>query len=166
MSPSVAGMDAGCVIRDAAPGDGARLEQIDGLVSGPSGGRAGRFDLALGTAGRSGRTPGGERALVLEEGGQVVAYLLYTLVIDEATINTIGVDPPAQGRGLGGQLLAAALDRIRRDGARRCLLEVRRGNRAARALYEGRGFAVDGVRKNYYPAAGGREDAVLMSRPL
>ena len=166
MSPGAAGRDTRRVIRDAVPGDGARLEQIDGLVSGPSGGRAERFDLAIGNAGNSGHALVGERALVLEEGGQVVAYLLYTLVIDEATINTIGVDPPAQGRGLGGELLAATLDRIRRDGARRCLLEVRRGNRAARALYEGRGFTVDGVRRNYYPAAGGREDAVLMSRSL
>ena len=166
MSPGEGGIDTRPVIRDAVPADGARLEQIDGLVSGPSGGGAGRFDLAFGGAGDSGRSPVCERALVLEECGQVVAYLLYTLVIDEATINSIGVDPLARGRGLGGQLLAAALDRIRREGATRCLLEVRRGNRAARALYEGRGFTVDGVRKNYYPAAGGREDAVLMSRPL
>ena len=45
-------------------------------------------------------------------------------------------------------------------------LEVRASNRAALALYEGEGFIEDGVRKDYYPAGSGREDALLMSKEL
>ena len=71
-----------------------------------------------------------------------------------------------QQRGLGLALLQAALRHMRAAGMRRCLLEVRRSNRAARGLYRGAGFDEDGTRKNYYPAAAGREDAILLSRTL
>ncbi|MCZ6831549.1 MAG: hypothetical protein O7F73_18545, partial [Gammaproteobacteria bacterium] len=48
----------------------------------------------------------------------------------------------------------------------RCLLEVRCSNGGAIALYRKHGFTEDGVRKNYYPTDGGREDALLMSLNL
>jgi ribosomal-protein-alanine N-acetyltransferase len=48
-----------------------------------------------------------------------------------------------------------------------CLhLEVRAGNAPAIALYEGEGFVRVGVRRGYYPAAGGREDALLLRLEL
>jgi ribosomal-protein-alanine N-acetyltransferase len=53
--------------------------------------------------------------------------------------------------------------------AERLLLEVRAGNQRAIALYQQAGFGEDGCRKGYYPAVKGttgREDALLMSRPL
>jgi [ribosomal protein S18]-alanine N-acetyltransferase len=40
---------------------------------------------------------------------------------------------------------------------------VRQGNARAQALYRRYGFAEVGLRKNYYPAPGQREDAVVMS---
>jgi ribosomal-protein-alanine N-acetyltransferase len=45
-------------------------------------------------------------------------------------------------------------------------LEVRPSNAAARALYRAEGFAEVGLRRDYYPAAGGREDAVIMELRL
>jgi ribosomal protein S18 acetylase RimI-like enzyme len=51
-------------------------------------------------------------------------------------------------------------------GGRRLLLEVRNSNNAAIALYRKFGFSDDGVRREYYPAADGREDALLMSMQL
>jgi ribosomal-protein-alanine N-acetyltransferase len=42
-------------------------------------------------------------------------------------------------------------------------LEVRQSNQRARRLYLQLGFNEAGVRKGYYPAAGGREDAVVMA---
>ena len=74
--------------------------------------------------------------------------------------------PRHQRQGLGGLLLAAALRAAVAAGAGRCLLEVRASNRAALALYRRQGFTEDGVRKNYYPAGAGREDALLMSKEL
>jgi ribosomal-protein-alanine N-acetyltransferase len=45
-------------------------------------------------------------------------------------------------------------------------LEVRASNQAGRALYARHGFSVIGMRKRYYPAHDGREDAVTMERKL
>jgi ribosomal-protein-alanine N-acetyltransferase len=42
-------------------------------------------------------------------------------------------------------------------------LEVRPSNLAAIALYETAGFRRVAVRRNYYPAREGREDAVVMT---
>ena len=42
-------------------------------------------------------------------------------------------------------------------------LEVRASNSPAIALYESLGFNEVTVRKNYYPAAQGKEDAVIMA---
>jgi ribosomal-protein-alanine N-acetyltransferase len=43
---------------------------------------------------------------------------------------------------------------------------VRDGNQRAQALYRRRGYRAVGRRRGYYPAAGGREDAILMSLAL
>ena len=45
-------------------------------------------------------------------------------------------------------------------------LEVRPSNEGARKLYRNIGFNEIAVRKNYYPAAKGREDAILMGLSL
>ncbi len=104
--------------------------------------------------------------LVICPGAQVVAYAVVAVVLDEASLLDIVVHPQHRGTGLGRKLLRAVLARARLDGAGRCLLEVRRGNDAARCLYRSEGFQEDGVRAAYYPAPGGREDAILMSRLL
>jgi ribosomal-protein-alanine N-acetyltransferase len=53
-------------------------------------------------------------------------------------------------------------DRSRDHGARTMLLEVRPSNPAALRLYARYGFERIGVRRGYYPADRGREDAVVM----
>jgi ribosomal-protein-alanine N-acetyltransferase len=50
----------------------------------------------------------------------------------------------------------------RGHGARTMLLEVRPSNAAAARLYSRYGFERIGVRRGYYPAHGGREDAIVM----
>ncbi|MDH3872470.1 MAG: ribosomal-protein-alanine N-acetyltransferase, partial [Gammaproteobacteria bacterium] len=54
----------------------------------------------------------------------------------------------------------------RRHGAEVVFLEVRPSNRAALALYGKNGFNELGVRKDYYPTEGGREDALILARVL
>ncbi|WP_158521430.1 GNAT family N-acetyltransferase [Kushneria konosiri] len=82
-------------------------------------------------------------------------------------LEMIAVDPEHRRRGLAGQLIRAMIEHGVRLERERILLEVRAGNDAAQALYALYGFKVDGRRTGYYPqASGGREDAILMSRPL
>lgn len=65
--------------------------------------------------------------------------------------------------GLGRRLLRFSIARAWKESAQRILLEVRVSNRAAIQLYRTEGFCEIGRRKNYYPAAHGREDALVMA---
>ena len=107
-----------------------------------------------------------ETALVIEDENVVQGFVVFSQVLDEGSIHNIAVQAAQQRKGLGRLLLLAAVATMLRADASRCLLEVRRSNKAARRLYEHNGFALDGVRKNYYPTRDGREDALLMSRDL
>ncbi len=51
-------------------------------------------------------------------------------------------------------------------GASTLLLEVRPSNEKALALYRHFGFQQIGVRRGYYPATGGREDALVLTHAL
>lgn len=79
---------------------------------------------------------------------------------DEAEVQTIGVHPDVQGKGLGRALLNELLTVA---GDRRVLLEVRTDNLPAIALYESVGFSRIGLRRNYYRPSGA--DAFTMHRP-
>jgi ribosomal-protein-alanine N-acetyltransferase len=105
-------------------------------------------------------------ALVSVQGEGLLGFILYSSVLDDASIDKISVQPNLQGRGLGAVLLRTALARMAAAGLVRCLLDVRESNAAARALYQQQGFVVDGVRPRYYVTPSGREDALLMSRRL
>ena len=102
----------------------------------------------------------------IERNGELVAFALFQQVLDEVTLLNIAVHPDWRRCHLARDLLLQALSALPQRNALRCLLEVRVGNIAAIALYRALGFGVDGRRPNYYPAVGGREDALLMSRAL
>ena len=104
----------------------------------------------------------GSRCTVLECDGQVVGFCILQPVLDEANLLLMAIDPQQQGRGLGARLLQQSLDALG-DGCVMVFLEVRSSNVAALALYEKLGFHRMGLRKNYYPTATSREDAVLMA---
>ena len=108
----------------------------------------------------------GAFALALEEAEQLSGFILCSIMFDEATILNVAVHPHFQRQGRAQRLLQLALGQMREQGCKRCLLEVRESNEAARRMYEHAGFTVDGVRKSYYPGGDGREDAILMSRPV
>jgi ribosomal-protein-alanine N-acetyltransferase len=58
------------------------------------------------------------------------------------------------------------MSRAHAANARECFLEVRDSNTAAFRFYERYGFNEIGRRRDYYPAVGGREDAVVMACTL
>lgn len=82
---------------------------------------------------------------------------------DEAEVLTLAVAPGQQRRGCAGALLDAVIDALRRDGVRALFLEVDVGNKAAIALYEGRGFDRIARRKRYYRSGA---DALVMRADL
>src|SRR5690606_9114583 len=102
----------------------------------------------------------------MERAGLLIGFTLFSQVLDEATLLNIVVHPQWRRRGFARQMLLYSLQRIEQSGAARCLLEVRVTNLRAIELYSSLGFAVDGKRRDYYPTASGREDALLMSRSL
>jgi ribosomal-protein-alanine N-acetyltransferase len=102
--------------------------------------------------------------LVLEgpRGEGLRAYCAFRLVLDEMHVMNVAVGPGARRRGHARWLLGFAMRRAARAGARRALLELRAGNRAALALYESLGFRRLGVRRGYYQ--GPVEDALTLVR--
>jgi ribosomal-protein-alanine N-acetyltransferase len=108
----------------------------------------------------------GYTCLVLEEEGTVVAHLVVASGAGQAHILNLCVDPERQGRGYGGGFLDQALERLRGNGVESVFLEVRPSNAVAIAVYESRGFNEVGRRQDYYPAARGREDALVLARQL
>ena len=98
--------------------------------------------------------------LVKDERGATVAYCACWKVFDELHINSLAVDEPWRRHGVARVLLQAVMRDAVDSGARGATLEVRQSNAAARALYEGLGFRVEGVRRDYYQDP--REDALVL----
>jgi ribosomal-protein-alanine N-acetyltransferase len=105
---------------------------------------------------------GHHHTLVLEAAEVLSGFLVYSRVLDEAELLNVAVSPSAQGRGYGALLVEHFID-LNRGAAVRLLLEVRASNRRATDLYQRHGFTRQGVRKGYYPARQGREDAWIMA---
>ena len=108
----------------------------------------------------------GYRCWVCRIGTLLGGYYVLMLAVDDAHLLTIGVSPAHQRQGLGARLLRHAMDVALAGGAKVFLLEVRPSNSAALAMYRHFGFARIGVRRGYYPAKGGREDALVMTHAL
>lgn len=101
-----------------------------------------------------------------EHDGALMGYAVLMMVLDEAHLLNISIAKEFQGRGLGRQLLEHVISVARKHKGQMMFLEVRPSNETARRLYEDMGFNEFSVRKGYYPAANGREDAILMGLAL
>lgn len=108
----------------------------------------------------------GYRCEVVEQGGELVGYSVLASGAGEGHILNCCVDPARQGRGIGRQLMQRLMVSAKEYGIATLFLEVRPSNRRAIDLYEHLGFESIGLRRGYYPAAQGREDALVMRREL
>jgi [ribosomal protein S18]-alanine N-acetyltransferase len=109
----------------------------------------------------------GHEAQVLEAAdGCLVGYSVAMRGVDELHLLNLTVAREARGCGHGLRLLEALARSARQQGAQAIWLEVRSGNPAAIGLYRRFGFEQVGLRRDYYPAHHGREDAVLMNLAL
>ena len=98
--------------------------------------------------------------------GELVGYFVLMLAVDDAHLLTISVAERRQRMGFGARLLRHAMDVACDGGATSMLLEVRPSNESALAMYRHFGFQQIGVRRGYYPANPGREDALVLTRAL
>ena len=102
--------------------------------------------------------------LAVEEKERILGYAGCLIVLDEADILNIGVDPGRQKEGIGGFILQSLIRLLDMQGIHLVHLEVRESNETARRLYERNGFIVDGLRKGYYTDP--VENAVLMTKTM
>ena len=98
----------------------------------------------------------------LRQNGELVGYFVVMVAAGEAHLLNLTVAPAHQRRGHGSTLLREAVLIARERGAHDLFLEVRPSNVAAQALYERCGFRRIAVRRGYYPARDGREDALVL----
>ena len=99
-------------------------------------------------------------------GAELIGYFVVMAAAGEAHLLNLSVAARHQRSGHGSALLREAAQVARRLGAKSLFLEVRPSNHGAQALYRRFGFRKVGVRRGYYPAHGGREDALVFSAPL
>jgi ribosomal-protein-alanine N-acetyltransferase len=101
-----------------------------------------------------------------EEDARTIGFAMSRLLIDEAELLLLAVEPEARGRGAGRALIERTAAIATGKGARRLLLEVRDGNHAF-DLYHEAGFSEIGRRPAYYRGSDGRtRDALTLARPL
>jgi len=108
----------------------------------------------------------GYECRVLRRGAELLGYFVLMVAAGEAHLLNLSMSPPHQRHGHGSMLLREAAGIARKLGARSLFLEVRPSNRGAQALYTRFGFRKVGVRRGYYPAPTGREDALVLTLPL
>ncbi|MDE2433930.1 MAG: ribosomal protein S18-alanine N-acetyltransferase [Burkholderiales bacterium] len=96
--------------------------------------------------------------------GRILAVCVAMDGLEEMHLLNIAVDQSLHGKGVAQDLMRILYELCLQRGAKSLWLEVRPTNERARRLYLREGFEPVGVRKNYYPAPHGREDAVVMRR--
>jgi ribosomal-protein-alanine N-acetyltransferase len=103
---------------------------------------------------------------VVESGTDVVGYGIMSYGAGEAHILNICIRSDLRGGGIGRRLMEFLLERAHAAEMQDVFLEVRPSNPIAIRLYEALGFVRVGLRKGYYQATGGREDALVYKRTL
>lgn len=99
--------------------------------------------------------------VVVDTPAGVAGYGIVSAGAGEAHILNICVARPWRTFGIGRALLRVLVDEMRRAHNEVVFLEVRPSNPTAIALYESMGFERIGLRRGYYQAVGGREDAYV-----
>ena len=103
---------------------------------------------------------------VVDVGGEMTGYGIMSVGAGEAHILNVCIRDEYRCRGLARKVLLHLLERAQAAGMREAFLEVRPSNTAAARLYHSMGFEQVGVRRGYYQATVGREDAAVLRRIL
>ena len=103
---------------------------------------------------------------VVELEGRVIGHGILSMGAGEAHILNLCVQAEYRCLGVGRRLLTLLIDIARGAGMTDAFLEVRPTNTAAIRLYLAMGFEQVGVRRGYYQAVNGREDAAVLRLPI
>ncbi len=103
---------------------------------------------------------------VVESGSDIAGYGIMSIGAGEAHVLNVCVREEYRRRGLARRVLLYLLERARGAGMYEAFLEVRPSNLTATRLYHSLGFQQVGIRRGYYQATHGREDAVVLRRIL
>ena len=101
-------------------------------------------------------------SFVISSEKKVIAFCIANTVLDECHLQNIAVIEELRGKGIGTFMLNILFKRAKLSDLDTVLLEVRESNEIARKFYRDNGFKELSVRKNYYKAENGRENAVIM----
>lgn len=96
--------------------------------------------------------------IIMSENG----FIVYRIVVDEAEIITIGVNPEMRRNGIASAMIGIIEKTLKNQGVKKLFLEVASNNIAAQKLYENSGFIRVGLRPRYYDGV----DAILMSKNI
>lgn len=105
----------------------------------------------------------GYHCFVMERNGEIAGYAIVSIAAGECHILNVCIHERQRGQGLGRRLMQHILQYAREAGALMAYLEVRPSNITATGLYWSLGFEQIAVRKDYYPARRGREDALVLA---
>ena len=93
---------------------------------------------------------------------ELIGYAIVMNALDEAHLLNLAVASRWQRNGVGAKFLAFLIGEARKLNKEMIYLEVRPSNIAGRRLYDQFGFTQLGLRRAYYPAVTGREDALFL----
>jgi len=88
-------------------------------------------------------------------GNPAAIVLAIALPNGEVELKTVAVAPPLQRQGVGRELLAAVLQRLRQRGTRRVIVGTSTSNIGALAFYQRMGFRMWKVERDFFSPARG-----------
>ncbi len=100
--------------------------------------------------------------LVLEENGNIIGFISYSIIYDRAEIIDVIIDEKYRDKGYGKKLVSEVITIAFSNNCNNITLEVSILNKVAIRLYENMGFEIVGVRKKYYKD----NDGYLMKKDL
>lgn len=100
---------------------------------------------------------------VLEQSSEVLGFGLLSVAAEEAHILNLCIKEGCQHLGLGTRMLSHLVDLAKEHGVAQIYLEVSVQNLPAIQLYKKSGFSQIGVRREYYNALEGKQDALVMA---
>ena len=89
----------------------------------------------------------------------IAGYIVFWQMFEEAHILNVTVNLDWRGLGYAKKMILLVIDSGLKKEAKRIILEVRKSNAAAVALYQKQGFFIDHIKKGFYSDG---EDAYFM----